>query len=518
MRLLEFWLHHQSEFLSALLWHVVLTLSAATTAFLIGLPIGILAYWYPRIGAPFLAFANIVQPIPSLALFGFLISVPFLGGIGVKAALIALILYALLPIVSSTVSGLQNVESVYREAAMTIGATDLQILWWVELPMARAAILVGVRIATITSVGTATIAAAIGAGGLGEYIFRGVASVDSVVILAGTIPVALLALLANAVLSCLEHWLAADRPRPATRRRAWLGASGVLLGLGVIGGMLLWQRQQAPRGLVIGAKNFTEQVILGELLAQAIEQQTALPVTRKFNLGDTLICEEAMRAGQLDAYVEYTGTALTAIFKQPILQDQQEANRRIAAAYAATGRTMLAPLGFNNTFVILVRRADAERLQLQTISDVARYTRQWRAGVGAAFLDREDGYRGLVKTYGLQFAAPPRAMDLSLTYQALAGQQVDLIAGDATNGLIAKLDLQALADDRNYFPPYQAVPIVRNQTLERYPQIRPVLERLANTISDDEMRKMNYEADVKRRDPAIIVREFLARRRIGERQ
>ena len=242
-----------------------------------------------------------------------------------------------------------------------------------------------------------------------------------------------------------------------------------------------------------------------------IERNTTLAVTRKFNLGDTLVCETALLAGDLDAYVEYTGTALTAIFKQPIQSDSNEVNRRVATAYQATGRTMLAPLGFNNTFVILVRRADAEQFGLKTISDAARQSTRWRAGFGAAFLDREDGYRGLTQAYQFQFAAPPLAMDVSLTYRALAEKQIDLIAGDATNGLIAKLDLAALEDDRHYFPPYHAVPVIRTQTLQRYPQLGSALAQLADALTDTKMQQMNYQADVEHRDPAVIVQEFLKR-------
>src|SRR6185436_11031012 len=224
----------------------------------------------------------------------------------------------------------------------------------------------------------------------------------------------------------------------------------------------------------------------------------------KLNLGDTLVCETAMRAGDLDMYVEYTGTALTAIFKQPVLLDSDEVNRRVAASYAATGRTMLAPLGFNNTYVILLRGAEARRLGLQTISQAVSYAANWRAGFGAAFLDREDGYQGLVQTYGLKFAEAPRAMDLSLTYRALAEKQVDVIAGDATNGLIAKLDLFALVDDKRYFPPYYAVPVIRTEMLNRHPQLRGVFDRLAGKVTDEEMRRMNYEADVERHDVSLV--------------
>lgn len=508
MRLLEFWLQHQAELLTAILRHIALVAVSTGIAVLLGVPLGVLAQRRPRLGAPLLGVANVLQTIPSLALFGFLIPLPLIGGIGAKTALIVLTLYALLPVMRLTVNGLQSVEKPLREASMALGLTDAQTLRYVELPLARPSILAGIRVATVVGVGTATIAAAIGAGGLGEYIFRGVASVDSTVILAGAIPAALLALAADAALGWLERWLAPGRER--NPHGLLIAATTTAAVLVLLTAGLLWAERKGER-IVVGSKNFTEQVILGELLAQVIERNTSLEVTRKLNLGDTLVCETALRAGDLDLYVEYTGTALTAIFKQPVLLNADEVNQRVATGYAATGRTMLPPLGFNNTYVILVRGADARERGLKTISDAARLTPQWQAGFGAAFLDREDGYRGLIQAYGLKFAETPRSMDLSLTYRALAERQVDLISGDATNGLIAKLDLFALEDDRHYFPPYHAVPVVRNETLQKHPQLRGMIERLAGLISDQEMQQMNFEAEVERREVAAIVQSFLAR-------
>ncbi len=509
MRLIEFWLNHSGEFLSAILRHLALVVASTGIAVAAGVPLGVVSYRNPRLSGPLIGLANIVQTIPSLAMFGFLIPMPLIGGIGAQAAVIALILYALLPVMRTTVSGLKGIDPSVREAGLAMGMTDRELLFQVELPLARASILAGVRVATVVGVGTATIAAAIGAGGLGEYIFRGVASVDSTVILAGAIPAAVLALTADFGLTRLEKLSAPGRARTGkSRARAAAGAGGVVLLL-IIGG-LYWAERSGGR-IIIGSKDFTEQVILGELLAQTIERSTQTRVQRKFNLGDTLVCETAMRAGDLDLYVEYTGTALTAIFKQPVMLDSAEVNRRVAASYAATGRAMLAPLGFNNTYVILVRGEDARRPELKTISDAAKYAPNWRAGFGSAFLDREDGYRGLVQAYGLRFRESPLAMNLSLTYLALAEKQVDLIAGDATNGLIAKLDLYALEDDRRYFPPYHAVPVIRSETLSRYPELRPVFDRLAGRVTDQEMRRMNYEADVERRDVSLIVKSFLER-------
>lgn len=509
MRLIEFWLNHAGEFLSAILRHLAMVVAATGVAAAVGVPLGVLAHRRPRLGNPLIGAANIVQTIPSLAMFGFLIPLPVIGGIGAKAALIVLTLYALLPVMRTTVSGLKSVDPAVHEAGLAMGMTDWQLLFQVELPLARPAILAGVRVATVVGVGTATIAAAIGAGGLGEYIFRGVASVDSTVILAGAVPAALLALIADFALGKIEQWSSPERAQGKQSKIAVVAVAGVGVLLLLVGGLLWSERAQGRT--VIGSKDFTEQVILGELLSQLIEGNTSLKVQRKLNLGDTLVCETAMRAGDLDLYVEYTGTALTAVFKQPVLLDSNEVNARVAASYAATGRTMLAPLGFNNTYVILVRGEDARRLGLKTISEAARQTPMWRAGFGSAFLDREDGYKGLVQTYGLRFASPPMAMNLSLTYRALAEKQVDLISGDATNGLISKLDLFALEDDRRYFPPYHAAPVIRTETLNRHPELRELFDRLAGKVTDQEMRQMNYEADVERRDPPQIVKEFLGR-------
>lgn len=513
MKLLEFWLNNRVEFLGALWRHLALVVTATGAAVMVGVPLGIFAWRRPKPGALLIGFANVVQTIPSLAMFGFLIPLPLIGGIGAKAALIVLILYALLPVMRTTVSGLASVDPAVREAGTAMGMTDGQLLRMVELPLARSSIIAGIRVATVAGVGTATIAAAIGAGGLGEYIYRGVVSVNSTVILAGAVPAAALALVADFMLGWLERRFAPERSPGTLRRKSW--RIGILIFAGAA--MLLFalssffNLERSGASMVIGSKEFTEQRVLGELLAQAIERSTAIKVRRKTGLGDTLICETAMQKGDLDLYVEYTGTALTAIFKQPILLDSNKVNSVVAARYAATGRVMLPPLGFNNTFAILVRGSDARALGLKTISDAVPQTPHWRAGFGSAFIDREDGYQGLAKAYGLRFSQAPLAMDLSLTYRALAEKRVDLIAGDATNGLIARLDLVMLADDRHYFPPYQAVPVIRAEIINRYPELWAIFDRLTGTVTDQEMRQMNYEADVERQDTPVIVRAFLAR-------
>lgn len=264
--------------------------------------------------------------------------------------------------------------------------------------------------------------------------------------------------------------------------------------------------------VVVGAKNFTESDLLAEIVAQQIEQRTGLPVDRRLHLGGTFVCHRALLAGQLDLYVEYTGTAYTAILHHESVSDPDSVYRAVRAEYARRYAVAWgSPFGFNNTFAILVRRADAERYGLRTISDVAPLARRWHAGFGYEFLERQDGFPGLARTYGLEFAAPPRAMDLGLTYRALADGQVDLIAGNSTDGLIAALDLVALRDDRHYFPPYQAAPVMRAALLKRHPEVRAALDELAGSISDDEMRHLNALADVQHRELRTIAREWLAR-------
>lgn len=262
----------------------------------------------------------------------------------------------------------------------------------------------------------------------------------------------------------------------------------------------------------MGSKNFTESDLLAEIVAQQIERRTGLPVERRLHLGGTFVCHEAITAGKIDLYVEYTGTAFTAVLKHPPVSDRDSVYRAVAAEYEERfGLTWGKPLGFNNTFAILVRRSDAERYGLRTISDAARVAGRgrWKAGFGYEFLERADGFAGLAVVYGLKFAAPPTAMDLGLTYRALADGKVDLIAGNSTDGQIAALDLVALEDDRRYFPPYEAAPVIRSQLLERYPQLAPALAELGGWISDAEMRRLNALADVEQRDIVVVAREWL---------
>ncbi len=509
---MSFWqfLHaNWAELVTLIKEHVALVFVSILTAVVIGVPTGILLTRHRALRGPVLGIANVMQTVPSLALFGFLIPLPFIGGIGTRTALVALVLYSLLPIIRNTVTGILGVEPSVREAAVAMGMTDGQVLRQVELPLAAGVIVTGIRVATVIAVGVTTIAAAVGAGGLGVYIFRGLRQYDNNLLLAGAVSAALLALAADFLLGLIERRFSVEKRRRSSK--VVPVAVAVLLVIAVVG-VVQFARQPAKQERVaIGSKDFTESALLAEILAQMLEQR-GIAVERRFELGGNLP-HEALLAGTLDLYPEYTGTSFTAILHHAPVTDPRAVYDQVKREYASSfGVEVSPPLGFENTFAILVRGEEARRLNLKTISDAASHTPQWRAGFGQDFMSRADGYPGFSKAYGLKFA-DVREMDLSLTYIALSSRQVDLIAGNSTEGRIAQLDLVQLADDRHYFPPYEAVYLVRQDSLSRVPQLRDALAKLANAISTEEMRQLNYEIDGNKRDPKEVVRTWLAGKR-----
>lgn len=492
--------------------HLVLVAIAMAISISIGIPLGILITRKPKLAGLVLGLSSAIQTIPSLAIFGFLISVPFVGGIGKNPAIFALTLYALLPLIRNTYIGINGVDPAIREAGKGMGMTDWQLLFQVEIPLASGVIIAGIRVATVICVGIATIGAAIGGGGLGVFIFRGISIVNNELILAGAIPATIIGLSADLGLGCLEKRLITQAEKKfkfnikINRRIAVI--SGILILL--ISGLIAFNYQQKPATITIGSKNFTEQFILGELLAQQIESQTKLKVNRSFNLGGTFIAHKAVQSGQIAGYVEYTGTALTAILKDKPNSNPQFVYEKVKQEYEHKFKlAAMQPLGFNNTFAMIIRAEDAKRLQIKTLSQAAKYSPQWQAGFGYEFLERQDGYRGLAKTYGFKLTKPPQAMELGLMYQALAEKKVDLIAANSTDGLIPVLKLVILEDDKKYFPPYEAVPIFNQEILQKYPELKEVINRLAGLISEEEMQKMNYQVDNQSRPVEEVVKEFI---------
>jgi osmoprotectant transport system permease protein len=390
------------------------------------------------------------------------------------------------------------VDPAVVEAATGLGMTDAQKLRLVELPLALPVILAGVRIAAVVSVGTATIAAAIGAGGLGTYVFRGLATVDTRLILAGALPAALLALFVDGLLARVEK---SERPGRAALAVA-LGAVAVALVLG--GG----RRHAAGPPVVVGSKNFTEQVILGEIVAAHLEAR-GFRVDRRLNLGGTSLCHAAVRSGQIDLYVEYTGTALTDVLKRPVANDPAVVLDTVREGYRGLGLSVGDPLGFNNTYALVMRSERAEALGITRMSDLAAHAATLRVGLFGEFLEREDGMRGLLRVYEFRFRIPPKEMDLGLLYRALLEDEVDLAVGSATDGLIAAHRLRVLEDDRRYFPPYDAVAVVNAARLDAHPGLQAAMAELSGRISEEAMRRMNYAVDAEHRAPAAVAREFL---------
>ncbi|MGH9927925.1 MAG: glycine betaine ABC transporter substrate-binding protein [Pyrinomonadaceae bacterium] len=501
--------------------HLWLVFISTLIAVAIGLPTGILLTRKKSLRGPILGIANVMQTIPSLALFGFLIPLPFIGGIGARTAIVALVLYSLLPIIRNTVTGILGVDPNVREAAVAMGMTGGQVLWQVELPLAMSVIITGVRVALVIAIGVTTIAAAVGAGGLGVFIFRGIRQFDNNLLLAGAVPAALLALSADFGLGLVERYFSVTRQRKAVatsgRRKITIGAVTAIVAA-VVTGVYVGARDSRPAGpqpqsvrVVVGSKDFTESAILGEIVAQMLEAR-GITVERKFELGGNLP-HDALLAGKIDLYPEYTGTSYTAILKHAPITDPRAVYEQVKQEYAEKFKLVVGePLGFDNTFAILVRGSESRRLKLKTISDAVPYAGNWGAGFGQDFMSRADGYPGFVKAYGLRFADQPREMDLSLTYIALASGKVDLIAGNSTEGRIAALDLVQLEDDRHYFPPYEAVYLVRSDSLARAPALGETLAKLAHAISTEGMRKLNFEVDANKRGQSDVVRDWLKRK------
>lgn len=501
--------------------HILLTGISTLIAIGIGIPLGVAASRLPALRGLIMGAVGIVQTIPSLAMLAMLLAL--LNQIGTTPAIIALVCYALLPIVRNTLAGLAGVPTPIKEAADGIGMTRHQRLWLVELPLATPVIVTGIRTAAVVGVGIATLSAFIGAGGLGQFINRGISLSNHQLILLGAVPAALLALMVDGSIAAMQWGL---RRRSPTQRRPRLDRALRLVTLAApvlilaLGCLAVWRPHlPSPRDnraevgggpvLRIGTKNFTEQIILGEVMAQLIERQTDYRVVRQFDLGGTMICHQALVNGSIDLYAEYTGTALTAVLNQPAVADPTEAYRRVAQAYRQKfDLHWLPPFGFNNTFVLTVRADDAEAWGARRISDLRERAGDLRAGWTAEFSERPDGYPGLREHYGFSFASS-RDLDAGMMYEALVRGEVDVICAYATDGRIVAYGLRPLEDDRQFFPPYLAAPVMRAELITTHPELAPVLGQLARKISSETMQRLNFEVDEKKRSPAAVAREFL---------
>jgi osmoprotectant transport system permease protein len=477
-------------------------------ASIIGIPVGILATRHATLKKIALGFAGTLQIIPGLALLVFLI--PFFG-IGVKPAIIALVLYALLPIISSTAAGIENVSKENIEAANGLGFTQLQRLWLIELPLALPTIISGLRIATTITVGTATLAAFIGAGGLGDFINRGLALNNTGLLLLGAVSAALLALILNFLIGKIEKYLIKKRATSLTHKSNWLIIGIVLLLIAACSYFnFSFPIVSDPNTIRIATTNFTEQFILGQIFKQLIENKTKLKVKLYPDLGTEQICFQAMQAKEIDLYPEYTGTAYLVQLKQPYKEmPRQQLFQLVKNSYAQQFNLIwLAPLGFNDTQAIAVNESFAKQRHVYTISGLAPIAKQLSLAAPAEFIKRPDGIPGLQKKYGLQFGSI-KEMQPVLMYGAIKQQQVNAIVAFSTDGHISAYHLVLLKDDKKLFPAYDCAPLIRAETLLAHPELKFVLQKLAGAINDHTMQQLNTEVDLQKKTPAAVAKEFL---------
>ncbi|MEH7177706.1 ABC transporter permease/substrate-binding protein [Neobacillus vireti] len=498
------------QILNLLGQHIYLSVISVLIAVIIGIPLGIMISQEPKLSKPIIGTTNVIQAVPSLALLGFLI--PFIG-IGSAPAIVMVVLYSLLPIVKNTYTGLTNIDSDILEAAKGIGLTKSQTMKKVQLPLAFPMIMAGIRISAVTAVGLMTIAAFVGAGGLGYLVFSGVQTVDNNMILAGAIPACILALLIDFIVGKLETSFSYTNKQKSSSavskkvKRLVISLASVLIVAG--GAFTVYSKVNAAEKIVIGSKNYSEQLILGNMMAELIESKTDLEVERKLNLGGTQVAFGAINNGNIDAYVEYTGTGLVNILNQPAQSDSDKVYDYVKKEFKEKyGIDMFKPLGFNNTYAIAVRPDTAEQFNLNTVSDLAKISNGLIMGPTIEFSNREDGLIGLEQAYNMEFK-DVQAVDGGLRYTALDNQKSDVIDAFSTDGLIEEFGLKVLEDDKNFFPPYYAVPIVKEETLEKHPELKDVLNSLAGTLTDDKMRNLNYKVDSLKESPAKVAKEFL---------
>lgn len=505
-----------------LLSHIQLTLLSVAIAVCIGVPLGIYISERERLLRPVMGFANLAQAIPSLALLGFL--VPYMG-IGAVTAVAMVVLYSLLPILKNTCTGLRNISADTLEAAKGIGMTDMQVLFKVRLPLALPVIMAGIRISSVTAVGLMTIAAYIGAGGLGTLVISGIQTDNPNMILAGAIPACCLALLMDFLMSKVETAVTPVSLRPASKKmskeslertkqhhKRILAVAGMIVIIS--SGYLLSHEFLNKHDLRIGSKDATESVIIGNMLSDLIEAKTDLKVERKPALGGTMIAFEALRSGEIDLYPEYTGTGYSTILKNKLRPGftPDEMYTLVKQQMRDTHQIeLLESFGFNNTYVLAVTQATAAKYHLKTMTDLTRVSHNLRFGCSPEFAARDDGLPGIEKTYGMTFKSVNNFSG-TLMYTAITSDNVDVITAFSTDGLLQKYDLVLLEDDKNFFPPYYMLPFVNGKTNAEYPEIAQALSVLNSAIDDATMQKLNYEVVEKGRDRAEVARTFLLER------
>lgn len=516
MNFIDYLIQSSAQIIELTKDHVLLTVISVGLAILIGVPLGILISYIKKLNKPVLGTANVIQAIPSMALLGF--AIPFLG-IGTVPAVVMVILYSLLPIIKNTYTGIQSINPLTLEAARGIGLTKLQILFKVQIPMALPVIMAGVRISAVTAVGLMTMAAFIGASGLGVLIFSGIRTVNNNQILAGAIPACILALLVDYVVGMIEKVVtpislqkvtaSRERQLKANKHRkiilsitaAVIAVMLILSSLANLGG--------GKKVIRVAGKDYTEQHILVHMFSDLIEDRTDIEVERKVNLGGTQVCFSALKKGDIDLYVDYSGTVYGDTLSYPMNTDMEEVYTTIKADLKEQfDIEVLKQMGFNNTYVLAVTKETSDKYGIKTISDLAAAGSVLTAGTTFEFLNRDDGLPGITKHYGFEFKDTV-ALDSSPRYLALNNKETDVVDAFATDGLLKKFELVTLEDDKHFFPPYYAVPLMRSEIYEQYPELIPIIEELGGMLTDAIMIELNYMVDELQMEPEAVARQFL---------
>ena len=514
MNLFHYFIQEHQQISILLLEHIKLTIIAVGFAILIGVPLGLLISYISKVSRPVLMIANVIQAIPSMALLGFMIP---LFGIGSVPAIIVVTLYSLLPIIKNTYTGIESVRAQLLEAAKGIGLTGTQILFKVQLPIALPVIMAGVRVAAVTSVGLMTMAAFIGAGGLGNLVFSGIRTMNNVQILAGAIPACILALIVDAILGYIEKKVTPKSARKNTKPKSkWHYRLEILLNLvlifafiSVVGYGISSTYSKDDKKITVGSKDYTEQSILGNLIAEYIEDQTDIKVEKKLELGGTQVCFGALKTKDIDLYVEYSGSAYSDILKHPADPDVELVYQTVKDEMKKDyDIDVLQQMNFNNTFTLAIPQKTAKKYHLSTIEDLGKVANQFVLGSTFEFLNREDGLLGVQKFYNFTFK-DSIPLDSSLRYQALQKGDVMVIDAYSTDGLLKKFHLKTLEDNQKFFPPYYAIPMMRSDVAQKYPEIIPLLERLGEELTDETMQELNYQVDELHKDPNEVAVEFL---------
>ncbi|MGN1031865.1 MAG: glycine betaine ABC transporter substrate-binding protein [Intestinibacter sp.] len=519
----------KAKILSLLAQHVELTVVAIILAILIGVPLGIFISHFKSVKKYVLGVINVVQAVPSMAFLGLL--VPILG-IGSTPAIFMVILYSLLPIVKNTCTGIDGIDKGIIESATGIGLTPRQILFKIQLPLALPVIMAGVRISAVSAVGLMTLSAFVGAGGLGYLVFSGVQTVNNTMILAGAIPACILALCVDFVFSKVEiiatpagitqssskkarKQKELKDPKYKARRNKVIGVATALVVVFIACGRYFYSSFAQKDTIVVGSKDYTEQLILGNMYADLLEEYTDYNIERKLNLGTTVLWN-SMVENEVDVCVDYTGTILVNILKEQPEGTSDDVYNHVKESVSKNyGLKLLDPLGFNNTYTLAMEEDVANKYNIETYSDLAKYSDEFVFSPTLAFENREDGLPGLIKTYNMNFK-DVKSMDGSLRYQALTSKKAQVIDAFSTDGLLEKFHLKVLEDDKNYFPPYYATPIVNEEVLEKYPELEEILNKLSGEIDEETMIKLNYKVDELGESPESVAHEFLVEKNIIE--